>query len=99
MAKETEFDWSKAHPWMRAAYDFGNLNQTFHAINRGSEEHKSWAKYFEGLGWVPQTFLMFEAGQIQKWTAPCQWPEWLTIDATKVLEKPRPRGRFAGADA
>lgn len=73
-----EFDWSKAHPWMRAAYDFGRLNQGWCAVRSGSEQHKAWVRYFDGLGWRPQTFAAS-----REWTAPCQWPEWLMIDWPK----------------
>ena len=80
MAKEREIDWSKAHPWWKAAYDFAKATEGWHAIEAGSEEHKSWAKYFANLGWTPRTFQTLPI-----WTAPCQWPEWLGSDVEKQI--------------
>src|SRR5579883_366798 len=93
-SKQQEFDWSKAHPWMRAAYDFGKLNEGWFEVRPNSEEHKAWEAYFRDLGWTPQTFHRMRKEPNARWTAPCQWPEWLTIDKS-ILDPPKPRLRLA----
>jgi hypothetical protein len=83
MAQKPTFDWNNAHPWLRAAHQFGQVNESWFAVKAGSPEHERWAKYFQELGWTPVTFSALGAGKDgsdRYWTAPCQWPEWLTIE-------------------
>lgn len=84
MAKEKTIPWTKLHPWMKAAHDFATANQGYFAVEIGSEEYKSWATYFQEMGWAPWAFRDLARcpidGETREWTAPCRWPEWLVID-------------------
>lgn len=82
--RDRKIDWSKLHPWLKAAEDFGEQNQGYFTIEPGTEEYKSWARYFQKLDWAPWAFRRIAEtkrdGGTVAWTAPCQWPDWLTID-------------------
>ena len=83
-AQPKPFDWSQAHPWARAAFQFGQQNQSWFAVKANSPEHDRWAAYFHALGWAPLMFRVLDKaskdGNERCWTAPCQWPEWLTVE-------------------
>jgi hypothetical protein len=91
-SKEKDVDWGAIHPWAKQAYDHGMANKSWFAVKHESLECKAWAEYFARLGWSPMSFRrlgQFGTPADAKWTAPCQWPEWLTI------EQPQRRERFA----
>lgn len=85
-----EIDWSKVHPWSKQAYDHGVKNQSWYAVRHDSPECKVWMEYFAKLGWQPVAFRrlgQFGTPVNAKWTAPCQWPEWLTVDLPQRRER------------
>ena len=86
-----EFDWTTAHPWLQAANQFGRMNQSWHAVTAGTKEHEAWKAYFDRIGWTPVMFRSIGRDG-RKWTAPCQWPEWLTDEKFGPL-MPRSTGR------
>lgn len=79
-AKEREIPWQAINPWMKQAYEFGVKTKGWYVVTPGSKEHAAWGRYFDGLGWRPWAFK--ELGKsVREWTAPCQWPEWLNVEA------------------
>lgn len=78
---EPKGGWANQHPWMKRAYDFARATKGYFPIRLGSDEYPAWEAYFDRLGWAPWAFRRLkEPGQEQaEWTAPCQFPEWLTI--------------------
>ena len=86
--KGREIPWNQIHPWLKAAHDFAVQNQGWFAVKVGSKEYAAWAKYFKNLGWYPRAFLTLSSaatdGATREWTAPCQWPEWFTIEVANV---------------
>lgn len=56
----------------------------------GTDEFYAWAWYFAGhLRWVPAAFRAMEAGHIEAFTVPTQWPELFDGDYVPPTNIPR----------
>lgn len=68
-----ETEW---HPWFRAAMAFGRQNQSWFAVQRGTEQDSAWLAYFQSLGRIPMIVRKAE----KEYTMPIEWPSWLPHD-------------------
>jgi hypothetical protein len=71
-----EFDIDAAHPWMKAAYQWGQQAKGWFEVTVGSEQDRQWYEYFARLGWIPSAVQ-----RAKTYTMPVQLPTWLPVEA------------------
>lgn len=73
--------------WTKVAEFVAKNHTEWFLIDRGTEQHKAWARYFRTQGWEPWGMKLMRLGQLNCITVPTEWPEWFdTPVALTVIE-------------